>query len=106
SWPGNIRELRNIIEHAIIISTGEVLRIPPLGDPVQASTEMLTLEQTEREYILRTLEITHWRIKGPEGAATRLGMKSSTLYSRMKKLGIPTRRQKDEADHLTPSAYL
>jgi transcriptional regulator with GAF, ATPase, and Fis domain len=96
SWPGNVRELRNIMEHSVIISRGEILRIPALQDSAQAATEIRTLEETEREHILRTLEITRWRIKGPGGAAERLGMKPSTLYSRMEKLGIPTRRQKDQ----------
>jgi transcriptional regulator with GAF, ATPase, and Fis domain len=57
----------------------------------------MTLEESEREQILRTLEITQWRIKGPRGAAEQLGVNPSTLYSRMEKLGIPTRRQKDQA---------
>jgi transcriptional regulator with GAF, ATPase, and Fis domain len=99
SWPGNVRELRNIMEHSVIISRGEILRIPPLEDSVQATEEIMTLEEREREYILRTLEITRWRIKGPNGAAERLGMKPSTLYSRMEKLGIPTRRKKDQSMH-------
>ncbi len=56
----------------------------------------MTLAEAEREHILRTLESTGWRIKGPHGAATRLALEPSTLYSRMQKLGIPHRRQKDE----------
>lgn len=96
SWPGNVRELRNIMEHSVIISRGEILRIPPLLDPAQTSAQVMTLEDAEREHILRTLEITHWRIKGPRGAANLLGMKPSTLYSRMEKLGVPTRRENDQ----------
>jgi formate hydrogenlyase transcriptional activator len=99
SWPGNVRELRNIMEHSVIISRGEILRIPPLLDPTQTSAEIMTLEDTEREHILRTLEVTHWRIKGPRGAANLLGMKPSTLYSRMEKLGVPTRRENDQLRH-------
>jgi len=96
SWPGNVRELRNIMEHSVIITRGEILRIPRLHDYAQTSTEIMTLKETERELILRTLEITNWRIKGPNGAARHLDVNASTLYSRMEKLGIPTRRQKDE----------
>jgi transcriptional regulator with GAF, ATPase, and Fis domain len=84
------------MEHSVIISRGEILRIPPLEDSAQTSTEIMTLEETEREHILRTLEITHWRIKGQGGAAGQLGMNPSTLYSRMQRLGIPTRRQRDQ----------
>jgi len=96
SWPGNVRELRNMIEYSVIISRGEILRIPPLADPAQTSKEIMTLEETERDHILRTLEITHWRIKGPSGAADLLGIKPSTLYSRMEKLRVPTRRKNDQ----------
>lgn len=99
SWHGNVRELRNVIEHSVIISRGEILRIPALEDSPPISAELVTLEETERELILRTLEITRWRIKGPTGAAQPLGMKPSTLYSRMEKLGIPTRRKKDQIPH-------
>lgn len=97
SWPGNVRELRNIMEHGVIISHGDTLRIPGLQDSAQISNEITSLEETEREQILRALEITHWRIKGARGAAEQLDVKPSTLYSRMEKLGIPTRRQKDQA---------
>ena len=97
SWPGNIRELKNIMEHGVIISPGDILRIPNLQDSAETSNKIVTLEEAEREQILRALEITHWRIKGPRGAAEQLGVKPSTLYSRMEKLGVPSRRQKDEA---------
>ena len=97
SWPGNIRELRNIMEHGVIISPGDILRIPNLQDSAETSNKIVTLEEAEREQILKALEITHWRIKGPRGAAEQLGVKPSTLYSRMEKLGVPSRRQKDEA---------
>jgi len=96
SWPGNVRELRNIMEHSVIISRGEILRIPPLGDAVHTPVGIMTLGETEREHILRTLEVTHWRIKGPGGAASLLGLKPSTLYSRMEKLRVPNRRQRDQ----------
>ncbi len=99
SWPGNVRELRNVIEHAAIVTTGDTLRVPmieeaaPAGTPEQAQT----LAEAEREYILRALEKTGWQVKGPKGAATALGLKPATLYSRMKKLGIRLRGQGGES---------
>jgi transcriptional regulator with GAF, ATPase, and Fis domain len=95
-WPGNIRELRNVIEHSIILSTGDNLKLAGLSEAPTREAEPVTLAEAEREHILKTLESTRWRIKGPHGAAARLGLEPSTLYSRMQKLGIPHRRQKDE----------
>jgi len=88
-WPGNVRELENLIERAVILSPGPVLRIPlaELRLPVENS-KPATLEAAEREHILRTLRETRWVIGGPAGAAARLGMRRTTLQSRMKKLGI------------------
>ena len=94
-WPGNIRELRNVIEHSIILSAGDTLKLTLMGEAPTRETP-ITLAQAERDHILKTLESTGWRIKGPHGAAVRLDMQPSTLYSRMQKLGIPHRRQKDE----------
>jgi len=87
-WPGNIRELRNVIEHAMIISKGLVLRIeiPQNVDPAAGLGE--TLQEIEKVHIVNMLERTGWRIKGKGGAAEILGIKPATLYSRMKKLGI------------------
>ena len=87
-WPGNVRELRNVIEHGAIITTGDTLRVPMLDDAAPAAAPPQTLADAEREHILRALESTGWRIKGPKGAAAALGLNPSTLYSRMKKLGI------------------
>jgi formate hydrogenlyase transcriptional activator len=101
-WPGNIRELQNVIERAVIVSAGSVLRVPG-GDlraraPLikrEASTEVAdrknirsVLEEAERKQILGVLQETHWIVAGPNGAAIRLGMKRSTLQFRMQKLGI------------------
>jgi formate hydrogenlyase transcriptional activator len=87
-WPGNVRELRNVIEHAMIVSTGKSLdvRIPTIvsEDPVTSPA----LEDVERKHILSVLEKSRWRLTGQGGAAERLGLKRTTLYSRMKKLGI------------------
>jgi len=116
SWPGNIRELQNVIERAVIVSAGPVLRVPvgdltarprPVDSPVNAlgdgRVDVLgeeaaainrgrnirgLLEDTERKQILNALEQTRWIVAGPRGAAKLLGMKRSTLQSRMQKLGI------------------
>jgi len=87
-WPGNVRELRNVIEHAAILTTGDTLRIPALDDAAPAGAPQPTLADSERQLILRALETTGWRIKGPKGTAAALGLNPSTLYSRMEKLGI------------------
>jgi formate hydrogenlyase transcriptional activator len=93
-WPGNIRELQNLIERAVILSAGPTLDVPVTalngrrhGMPHQ-DHEMPTLEQAERKHIIGALETTNWVIGGPNGAAVRLGMKRSTLQFRMRKLGI------------------
>jgi formate hydrogenlyase transcriptional activator len=93
SWPGNIRELQNVIEHSVILSPGPVLRVPLAdlhsnGVPSQEGTGRRALEEAEREHILATLKETKWIIFGPRGAASRLGMNRSTLQFRMRKLGI------------------
>jgi formate hydrogenlyase transcriptional activator len=90
-WPGNIRELQNFIERSIILTSGNVLD-PPLAS-LKSSAEVeslgpITLEDAERDHIRKTLEQTGWVVAGPNGAAARLGMKRSTLYFRMQKLGI------------------
>jgi formate hydrogenlyase transcriptional activator len=90
-WPGNVRELENIIERAVILSPGPMLRVPvaQLRLPVEgAPSAAVTMEAAERQHILRTLEETDWTIGGARGAAARLGMKRTTLQSRMQKLGI------------------
>jgi formate hydrogenlyase transcriptional activator len=87
-WPGNVRELRNVIEHGAILTTGDTLRVPMLDEAAPVGTPQPTLADSEREAILRALETTHGRVKGPKGAAAALGLHPSTLYSRMKRLGI------------------
>jgi formate hydrogenlyase transcriptional activator len=96
-WPGNIRELQNFIERSVIVSSGNVLH-PPLAS-LQSTVEEeslspITLEDAERDHIRKTLEQTRWVVSGPNGAAARLGVKRSTLYFRMQKLGI-SRAKKD-----------
>jgi transcriptional regulator with GAF, ATPase, and Fis domain len=102
-WPGNIRELRNVIERAVIISRGGVLDFDlPVGEPApvppptareknDAELEYLTeaeLQRRERENLLTILEKTHWKIKGAGGAAELLGVKPTTLLTRIKKMGL------------------
>jgi formate hydrogenlyase transcriptional activator len=99
-WPGNIRELQNTIERAVILSSGPELRLE-LSDltksgatkydtsakPAQGKLQR-ALQETERRWILRALEQTRWVIAGPNGAAAHLGVKRSTLQARMQKLGV------------------
>jgi formate hydrogenlyase transcriptional activator len=90
-WPGNVRELENLVERAVILSRGPVLRVPLAelrGTDGASAPAVATLEQMERDHILHALVDSKWRLSGPAGAAARLGMKRTTLQSRMKKLGI------------------
>jgi formate hydrogenlyase transcriptional activator len=113
SWPGNIRELENLIERAVLLSPGKELRVP-IGElkaasaafsaatggsgesssitiaagPNVSAPPIATLEDADRQHILRALRQTKWRIAGPQGAATLLGMKRTTLQARIRKLGI------------------
>ena len=94
-WPGNIRELENLIERAVIVSPGPILRVPigELKSTSEPVAESLTLHAAERDHILKALEATNWVLAGPRGAAARLGMKRTTLQSRMRKLGVVKIRQ-------------
>jgi formate hydrogenlyase transcriptional activator len=105
-WPGNIRELENFIERAVLLSPGKELRVPvselksaaAIADPTSSLASstfssspvsaISTLEEAERQHILRALRQTQWRIAGPKGAAALLGMKRTTLQARMRKLKI------------------
>ena len=88
-WPGNIRELQNFIERAVIMTTGAVLR-PRTADlfmqPV--STDVRTLADAERAHIMATLRETNWVVGGPSGAAARLGLPRTSLIARMQRLGL------------------
>ena len=113
-WPGNIRELQNLIERAVILSTRPTLDVPlaalngrrvtpafasatvgrgvfasaaPAGKPTHGR-DAETLEEVDRRHIVAALERTNWVVAGPNGAAVRLGIKRSTLQFRMRKLGI------------------
>jgi formate hydrogenlyase transcriptional activator len=103
-WPGNIRELQNLIERALILSKDGVLRNPlrttwrqhTFGPPT-------TLRDTERELILRTLEAVGWVIGGAKGAAVELGVKRTTLINKMQKLGILRPRLESRQDLMLPA---
>jgi len=106
-WPGNIREMQNVIERAVILSRGPVLNIPSsdLKPRITEANDMngfATLEEVERKHILTVLDRTNWVFGGPNGAAARLGIKRPTLQFRMQKLGI-TRAQRS-ANERTPAA--
>ena len=96
-WPGNVRELENVIERAVIITASDTLTLGEWPPPSQATPQptasagAATLEDIQRQHILATLEQTNWRVSGKGGAAERLGLKPTTLESRMKKLGISRR---------------
>ena len=87
-WPGNVRELKHAVEGALITAQGKKLNfdLPKIQDT--ALSNFLTFEEMERDYILRALKAQNWRIGGEDSAASILGMPSSTLRSRMKKLGL------------------
>ena len=95
-WPGNIRELQNFIERSVILTTGKILR-PRLEGLRQAAEngpqEAITLEEAERDHICKTLKQTNGVVAGPHGAAARLGMRRSTLYFHMQRLGISRSRK-------------
>jgi formate hydrogenlyase transcriptional activator len=95
SWPGNIRELRNVLERSVILTSGARLRIPKdaLGEAVQApEAAVLPMADAERKHILEALTARNWVVGGRNGAAALLGLKRSTLQSRMQKLGIQRAR--------------
>jgi formate hydrogenlyase transcriptional activator len=102
NWPGNIRELQNFIERAVILSPGSVLRAPVVElEPFHTRTEndaaIGGLAEVERDHIVRALDASKWVVGGRNGAAERLGMKRTSLLYRMQRLGIERR-----ADHDSP----
>ena len=106
-WPGNIRELQNFIERAVILSTGTVFQ-PPIAELKSAtgktglvekkSTKPNSLDDAQRDHIVQMLRETHWVLGGSNGAAARMGIPRTTLIYKMRRLGI--QRRKAEADPL------
>ena len=96
SWPGNIRELENVLERAVIVCNSDTIKVrdlsPIISEDKKRTTDlkdkMLTLEEIERDHIVKALLSTNWQIHGAGGAAEILGINPSTLRSRMKKLNI------------------
>jgi formate hydrogenlyase transcriptional activator len=84
-WPGNIRELQNFAERAVIMTRGDVLELPPLPSPILTKQEPVTLRELERLHLLEALAATNWVVGGPFGAAARLGMPRTTLIAKMQK---------------------
>ncbi|MBN2034524.1 MAG: sigma 54-interacting transcriptional regulator [Deltaproteobacteria bacterium] len=95
SWPGNVRELRNVVECAMINARSSTLTLPLPKEWDLSDSLLQTLEEIERQYILKVLQQTNWRIKGRHGAAEILGVNSSTLYFKMKKMNIPLRGERE-----------
>ena len=95
-WPGNIRELENVVERAVLLSTEGVLLLPPdiepahgeAASPGESTADPANLAELNRSHILRVLQECNYVVGGPSGAASRLGLKRTTLISRLKKLGI------------------
>jgi formate hydrogenlyase transcriptional activator len=107
-WPGNIRELQNVIERAVILSTGPTLCVPPraVGHSMRAEQVVtMTLDDLQRGHILKTLEEASWVVGGPRGAAARLGVKRTTLISRMQRLGIAFSKTEGVLSSPTPMAW-
>jgi chemotaxis protein methyltransferase CheR len=104
AWPGNVRELANVLERAVINTNGTVLRVVDHFEKAQVAElpqPDKTLEEMEKEYIIRILDSTGWRIDGRKGAAKILGLNPSTLRTRMTKLGI---QKLDQSANLASAA--
>ena len=94
-YPGNVRELKNLLEHAVITSDNGILQLPKPGyeekttaPATSGSVQLISLDDAQRQHITHVLDHTDGRIEGPDGAAEILGLKPSTLRHRIKKLGI------------------
>jgi formate hydrogenlyase transcriptional activator len=91
-WPGNIRELENFVERSVILTRGSALQAPITELSYSGRHASVASEAPERDEIVRILKLTSGRVGGPAGAAARMGIKRTTLISRMKKLGIEMRK--------------
>src|ERR1700757_448526 len=106
-WPGNIRELQNLIERAVILSNNGVLPnpLPTAAAPCDVPPTVTTLKESERTLILRTLQGVGWVIGGPKGAAAKLGVKRTTLIHKMQKLGISQPGLPSSQDVMAPAPH-
>jgi len=103
-WPGNVRELRNVIEHSVILSAGDTLKLSFLGDSPTREPQPVTLAEAERAHILKTLETTHWRIKGKRGAAERLDWKQAPCIPECRNSASPPAGKKRTRRRKSPNA--
>src|ERR1700682_3072166 len=87
-WPGNIRELQNFVERAVILTNGDVLQLTGLPSRAPVPTGPVPLEEAERDHILNALRESNWVVGGKAGAAARLGVKRTTLISKMRRCGV------------------
>ena len=92
-WPGNIRELQNFVERAVVLTRGDILELPTLPSVVLTQEESVTFREAERHHLLKALGATKWVVGGPFGAAARLGIPRTTLMYKMKKHGISSRME-------------
>ena len=97
-WPGNIRELQNFVERAVILTKGDVLQLPPAPSRTAIRTEPVTLKDAERDHILRALEESNWVVGGASGAAARLGVARTTLIDKMRKRGLSRGMQQSQSE--------
>ena len=104
-WPGNVREIQNVIERGVILSTGPIFRVPELGPTALSESGpegLANLAEVERRHIIHVLEKTGWKVSGAGGAAEILDLHPSTLSFRMKKLGVnrPERKNRKNREGL------
>ena len=97
SWPGNVRELQNFIERAVILTNGDVLQVPLLPSRTTSNAGPVTLQDAEREHLMKVLEESNWVVGGKHGAAARLGVARTTLMSKMKKRGVSRHMVRSQA---------
>jgi formate hydrogenlyase transcriptional activator len=100
-WPGNIRELQNFIERAVVLTRGDVLELPPQPSVLLTNSVPVTLRESERHHVLKALEATNGVVGGPFGAAARLGMPRTTLMYKMQKHGIRFRKRFETENEAT-----
>jgi formate hydrogenlyase transcriptional activator len=104
AWPGNIRELQNLIERAVILTNSDVLQLPPLRPCMLSRAKPVTLAEAERDHVLKALNDSNWVVGGKSGAAARLGVKRTTLMERMRRDGLYRETRSDPDTDLTRAA--